>query len=133
MFNQQSEEKTEEKSESEDLEDLFVAVPEELSIFGSKKTTEKTPIEPVKTNKKPRGIIGEQFQEDSVITKDEIDQNKGKVNLRSKQNRNRIRELGFNNIDELNEFISNNNLPSIDTINTQEELDSLFDTIKNCR
>ena len=133
MFNQQSEEKTEEKSESEDLEDLFVSVPEELSIFGSKETTEKTSIEPVKTNKKPRGIISEQFQEDSVITKDEIDQNKGKINLRSKQNRNRIRELGFNNIDELNEFISNNNLPSIDTINTQEELDSLFDTIKNCR
>lgn len=133
MFNQQSEEKTEEKSESEDLEDLFVAVPEELSIFGSKETTEKTSVEPVKTNKKSRGIISEQFQEDSVITKDEIDQNKGKVNLRSKQNRNKIRELGFDNINELNEFVSNNNLPSIDTINTQEELDSLFDAIKNCR
>ena len=83
MFNQQSEEKTEEKSESEDLEDLFVAVPEELSIFGLKETSEKTSVEPVKTNKKSRGIIDEQFQEDSIITKDEIDQNKDSpVNLR---------------------------------------------------
>lgn len=46
-----------------------------------------------------------------------------------------MRSLGFKNIKSLKEFIEDeaNDLPPIETINTQEAWDSLIETIKNCR
>lgn len=50
-------------------------------------------------------------------------------------NRKILRELGFNSVNEMIEYINddNNKLPSIDTITNQESFNALVDIIKNCR
>lgn len=50
-------------------------------------------------------------------------------------NRKVLRDLGFKSVNEMVEFINNDNnkLPSIDTITNQESFDALVDIIKNCR
>ena len=121
----------EETSESEelDVDELFEPT-EDIS------TEQEQPIKENKVLKKGKGmIIEEDFDEDSVPKRQIQDDEVATIKklARKREFRTQVIGLGFKNIDELVNYISENSDKYPETISTEDQFKALLEKIKNCK
>lgn len=147
-------EKTEDKKDDgfmpasqEDIEELMTLLNGESSEdFNELKQEDEEGLVPKKKIKKKKTTkskksklpaMDEIFNPEELKSKDELEENISNPNFDAlvRENRSILRDLGFRNHDDFILFISdkNNKLPSINTINSQEQFDNLVKLIKECK
>lgn len=149
--------KSDEPNSSESLEEdneLFESssLAELKSKLGSIEESEEVDETPKKKKKVRKEVVEEQEEindtKNTIVMNDNFTQVEGKSakSIKDKSsnpdfeqlvraNRKVLRELGFNSVNEMVEFINNedNKLPAIETITDQESFNALIDIIRNCR
>lgn len=91
------------------------------------------------TKSKPKGpiSIGESFNEENTPSVKELSESKNNPDFKrlARTNRKRLAEVGFKNVQELEDFINDpkNKMPAIETIDSQDKFSNLLDIIANCR
>ena len=112
-------------------DDIEVGTPSPVKRVISKKVEAVTAKEETIEEEGPS--ISDNF--DSSTTLSVADLNTRSVTFDSlvRSNRSQIRSLGFNSVEELQQFIQDNNLPDPSTITNDQQFNSLLETIKNCR
>lgn len=93
--------------------------------------------EPIKPKKKVPLSIGNTFNKKNTMSLKELEWNKNHPDFSklARVNMKALSDLGFTTISEFKNYVENpeNELPSIETITSQEQFEALIDTIKNCR
>ena len=92
---------------------------------------------PVKHKPKGPVSIGEIFNKESTLSIKELKKSKSNPDFKrlARVNRRYLTELGFNSIQELEDFINDpkNKMPAIETIDSQDKFINMLDIIAECR
>ena len=92
---------------------------------------------PVKSKPKGPIAIGESFNEENTPSVKELGESKSNPDFKrlARVNRKYLAELGFNNVQELEDFINDpkNKMPAIETIDSQDKFMNTLDIIATCR